>query len=1028
MVALVVVSAIGVVAAGYTNFESSHVHPIDLTPSGARLLVVNTPDAMLEVFTVQADGSLTAEASIPVGLEPVTVVARTDLEAWVVNSLSDTISIVDLDLGVTVKTLAVGNEPTDVAFTGGKAFVAVSEEDAVKVFNLSDLNAAPATVSLLGRDVRALAVSNSGTEVYAVVLKSGNQTTFVNANIAHFNNDNADLNRLNAMGLRDLTCAPTLPAYPPLPAGVTRNTNLIDPLDGVPKVGLIVRWNETSGAWEDDAGTSWNNCISYRLADHDLFIIDATTLGATEVDHLGTSLFEVSVNPGNGKIYVPNTDARNQVRFEPRVMGHVVSNGLAIVDPAAGNAVDHIYLNSHIDRLSDPASNLSERLASVSQPGMLVWDGTGSFGYLTAIGSRKVFRVNGSCTAGDCIFTDPAAPDGPDRSSPDAVEVGEGPTGVALLGAPINRLYVLNRISHSISVVDTTTLGVTEEIPLHDPSSQATREGRRFLYDAIDGSGHGDASCASCHLSGDQDGLAWDLGDPGGDLVPYATPMDNVRFITLGGVDCDPLSDPGCSTHQGFDPQKGPTTTQTLRGMLEPLHWRGDRGTMNDFNAAFVGLMGTADIGPINGKPAGLTAADMEKFRQFALEIRFPPNPHRLVDDTLPCGPRGSPTDCEVQPHGSILPGNPGEGEDIFDTGMTDGGGPCVACHTRPFGAGGGTLGGVTPQEPTSMNAAALFNGVGDQSLHSDLKVPHLRNMYEKFGPVLAAPGDGSMPTTINGFGYGHDGSIPDLFRFFSINVFTLSSLIQAQQVRDVATFMLYFPTGTKPAVGRSVTVPAGTPPTGPGGDETLLATLASLGDLTDPSRHCELVATAPMDGRIRAWHLSGGAWVGDLAAEGAKSTTGLREAAAGPLSFVCTPLGSGQRLGGDRDEDSFLNGDDCAPGDPASWTEPLEVTNLSLNGGSLTPLSWDDQAPTIGPSVRYDLVGGLLSDLGSRGLASATSCIESAIVGPSYTDLRPDPPSGDGYYYLLRGRNPCSAAGFGPSREALDSLACPSG
>ena len=33
--------------ASYTNFESSQVHPIGLTPSGAKLLALNTPDAML---------------------------------------------------------------------------------------------------------------------------------------------------------------------------------------------------------------------------------------------------------------------------------------------------------------------------------------------------------------------------------------------------------------------------------------------------------------------------------------------------------------------------------------------------------------------------------------------------------------------------------------------------------------------------------------------------------------------------------------------------------------------------------------------------------------------------------------------------------------------------------------------------------------------------------------------------------------------------------------------------------------------
>ena len=159
--------------ASYTNFEVSHVDPIALTPSGNRLLALNTPDALLEVFDVQPDGSLVFSAAVPVGLEPVTVRARTDDEAWVVNNVSDSIGIVDLNLGLTVETLWVGDEPTDVVFAGGKAFVAVSQEDAVKVFDLGDLDAAPSTVPLFGRDVRALAVSNDGTKVYAVVSALG---------------------------------------------------------------------------------------------------------------------------------------------------------------------------------------------------------------------------------------------------------------------------------------------------------------------------------------------------------------------------------------------------------------------------------------------------------------------------------------------------------------------------------------------------------------------------------------------------------------------------------------------------------------------------------------------------------------------------------------------------------------------------------------------------------------------------------------------------------------------------------------
>ena len=148
--------------ASYTNFEVSHVHPIALTPSGNLLLAVNTPDARLEVFRVEADGSLTATASIPVGLEPVSVRAPDDNQAWVVNQVSDSVSVVDLGRSLVVRTLAVGDEPSDVAFASGKAFVAIGGEDVVRVFDLADLSAPPASVPIPSRKPRALAVAPGG--------------------------------------------------------------------------------------------------------------------------------------------------------------------------------------------------------------------------------------------------------------------------------------------------------------------------------------------------------------------------------------------------------------------------------------------------------------------------------------------------------------------------------------------------------------------------------------------------------------------------------------------------------------------------------------------------------------------------------------------------------------------------------------------------------------------------------------------------------------------------------------------------
>src|SRR5262249_3618433 len=85
------------------------------------LFAVNTPDNRLEVFKVKNNG-LDHRASIPVGLEPVAVAARSNSEVWVVNHLSDSISIVELDqgdhAGHVVRTLLVGDEPRDIVFAG----------------------------------------------------------------------------------------------------------------------------------------------------------------------------------------------------------------------------------------------------------------------------------------------------------------------------------------------------------------------------------------------------------------------------------------------------------------------------------------------------------------------------------------------------------------------------------------------------------------------------------------------------------------------------------------------------------------------------------------------------------------------------------------------------------------------------------------------------------------------------------------------------------------------------------------------
>src|SRR5438874_6333792 len=82
----------------YTLFESLQVRPLALSPDGQLLFATNTPDNRLEIFRVNRRG-LEPLGSVEVGLEPVAVAARSDDEVWVVNHLSDSVSIVDVGNG-----------------------------------------------------------------------------------------------------------------------------------------------------------------------------------------------------------------------------------------------------------------------------------------------------------------------------------------------------------------------------------------------------------------------------------------------------------------------------------------------------------------------------------------------------------------------------------------------------------------------------------------------------------------------------------------------------------------------------------------------------------------------------------------------------------------------------------------------------------------------------------------------------------------------------------------------------------------
>ncbi|MFN9758100.1 MAG: hypothetical protein ACK58X_16970, partial [Planctomycetota bacterium] len=281
------------------NYESGPVQPLRLAPDGTRLFVADTVGGRLCVFDLRNPSQPFLLAEIPVGMEPVSVQPRTRDEVWVTNLLSDSVSIVSVPERRVIDTLRVVDEPSDVVFAAGKAFVSAATTDQIHVFDATT-RASLGTVAVFGKDPRALAVSPDGSRVYAVVQRSGNGTTILPAGVP----------------------APPPPTNPTLPAA--------------PAQGVIVRANDPA----------WASQIPFTLPDNDVAQINTATLAVTRYfPGVGTTNTAIAVHPTSGDLWVANIEARNLVRFEPSLRGHAVDSRVTKITTGATPVVTPIDLN-----------------------------------------------------------------------------------------------------------------------------------------------------------------------------------------------------------------------------------------------------------------------------------------------------------------------------------------------------------------------------------------------------------------------------------------------------------------------------------------------------------------------------------------------------------------------------------------------------------------------------------------------------------------------------------------------------------
>jgi YVTN family beta-propeller protein len=921
----------------FLTFDTLQGRPIAISPNGMRLFAVDTPDNHLEIFDIDINGDLVPAGSVPVGMEPTAVAARNDDEVWVVNFLSDSVSVVDVSGSVSrvVRTLLVGDEPSDIVFAGpggDRAFITTAhrgqnspypdgEYDTqgigradIWVFDAANLGTslggtALTIVTVFGDKPRALARSTDGSKVYAAIFHSGNQTMTLNSGFVCPTGSTA-LNNNTPEPACSLDGGTSPGGMPP-----PHQNRAPDQIDS-PENGIIVKWKRdgSTNAWQDELDRDWNDWVKFDLPDRDVFEIDANANPPVAVDGsstcsdgsgcwagVGTTIFNMAVNPISGKIYVSNTDAQNHVRFEgpgtlaapikplgepATVQGNLAHARITVLD---GSDVAPRHLNKHIDYGARPAP-VGVKEKSIANPmGMLV-SPDGKTLYVASFGSGKV----GVFDTGD-LETDAFIPNSTDHIALS----GGGPSGLALQGT---RLYVLTRFNNSISVVDTATKSEVQTFALHNPEPSSVVDGRPFLYDADLTSSNGEASCSSCHIGGDVDDLAWNLGNPDDLQKPNLNPMNDDPFVNLGAGSCliQLLAfGNGCTFH----PMKGPMTTQSLRGLdlQGPQHWRGDRegdasSSFLAFNAAFPGLV---------GREAALSSADMTAFKDFALQLRYPPNPTRNLDNSL----------TPIQ----------ASGQAVFNAANTDQVASCNDCHTL---------------DP----ANGFFGGDGRSTFDAGseiFKVPHLRNLYQKVGMFGAAqpqptvfPQIGTVnnfdgPYThqgdqVRGFGYTHDGSVDTLFRFVSASLFNIDNSEQSQ----VEAFMIAFDSDLAPIVGQQITLTAtNAGVAGPRIDLMLSRCGTGFASkvLTDlnggPVNECDLIAKLDQGGSPRGYVYdpTGGVFEPD---DGGSSITegALRALAAVPgqeVTYTAVPPGSGYRMGINRDLDSLLDASDNCPSAP---------------------------------------------------------------------------------------------------------------
>ena len=340
------------------------------------------------------------------------------------------------------------------------------------------------------------------------------------------------------------------------------------------------------------------------------------------------------------------------------------------------------------------------------------------------------------------------------------------------------------------------------------------------------------------------------------------------------------LDDPMGDLDPDFRDRKGVKLTQDLRSLagIAPYHWRGEQKDLEDFDPAFENLLKGTRL-----------EDDFTPLKEFLLSLHYPPNPFQQMNR--------EPTDSADKVVHEF-------------TGST-----CGRCHTLPAG--------------TNADFSEVMRG--DEGGTNNVKTGMFLAMWTRLGDLAdSASGSDVENIRVSGYGILSEGVVDGPEQFADL-------FLGGQSVTERSDFMMELDTGLAPATAFSELLDATTANTDRARSiDDYLRQQAKMGN-------CDLCARGHLQ-TTAGWQAVGLIYdpVNDVF-EADDSSLGTftfaqleTSAAAGNASllFLGAPLGSGQRIGVDRDRDGSYDADELAAG-----TSP---SNPDTDGDGL----WDSYDP----------------------------------------------------------------------------------